>query len=184
MNVLPPPGPQRRRQLVLLAVTMAVLAVLVWYRFGPGPAVSGAPASNSKTPAVAAAGPGLLPEEVRLAALGAEGEAPVAGRNPFRFGVHPPPPAPPRVDRPPVPPPAPPPPPPAPQVPLRLTILMTSVDGRRVAQLKDPSGAVFSAVEGQIIDGRYRLLKIGNMSVVVAFLDGSGQRTIPLNGGG
>jgi hypothetical protein len=184
MNVLPPAGPQRRRQLVVLALAVVVLAALVWHQVGPTPAVTGVPASNTKTPRAAAAGPAILPEPVRLAALGAAGEAPAAGRNPFRFGAHPPPPAPPAAKRPPPPPPAPPPPPPAPQVPLRLTILTTLPGGQRAAQLKDPSGAVFVAVEGQIIDGRYRLLKIGNMSVVVSFLDGSGQRTIPLNGGG
>jgi hypothetical protein len=53
-----------------------------------------------------------------------------------------------------------------------------------VVTLKDPgTGALFHASEGDIVDGRYRLIKVGVQSAVVAYLDGSGQRTIALGGG-
>lgn len=52
-------------------------------------------------------------------------------------------------------------------------------DGKVMVQLSDlQSGATFIATEGQIVDGRYRVLKIGLESVVMAYLDGTGQRTI------
>ena len=49
---------------------------------------------------------------------------------------------------------------------------------RRLVTLKDKSGAVFQAFEDQIVDGRYRLVKVGTQSVVVAHLDGSNPRTL------
>ena len=35
MNLLPPPGPERTRQLVALTVLMVILGGVVWYFFGP-----------------------------------------------------------------------------------------------------------------------------------------------------
>ena len=50
--------------------------------------------------------------------------------------------------------------------------------------LKDPAGnAVFQAFEGDVVDGRYRIVKVGSQSVVVSYVDGSGQRTIGMTGG-
>ena len=69
-----------------------------------------------------------------------------------------------------------------PPIPLKLTGLMADPYGKARAYLKDPSGAVFEAVEGQVVDGRYRLLKIGTSSVVLSYLDGTGQRTVTLGG--
>jgi len=37
--------------------------------------------------------------------------------------------------------------------------------------------------EGDIIDGRYRILKIGVESIEMAYLDGRGRQTIRLSGG-
>ena len=83
-----------------------------------------------------------------------------------------------------IPPPTPPPPPPPPpQVPLKLVaIMMNPVMGKRVASLSDQQGGIFQGVEGDIVDGRYRLLKVGDKSVVVAFLDGTGQKTLTPGG--
>ena len=36
--------------------------------------------------------------------------------------------------------------------------------------------------EGDIIDGRYRILKIGTESIEMAYLDGRGRQTIRLTG--
>jgi hypothetical protein len=60
---------------------------------------------------------------------------------------------------------------------------MERPDVGKVAILKDPgSGAVFQALEGQIVDGRYRVVRIGQESVVLCYVDGTGQRTIPIGG--
>jgi hypothetical protein len=106
-------------------------------------------------------------------------DEPEAGRNPFRFGAKPAPPPPAYV---PPPMPAPTPivqaPPPPPQVPLKLTIVMDDPYGKKRAYLVDATGAMFQAVDGDIVDGRYRLVKVERTSAVVEFLDGTGRKTI------
>ena len=185
MKVLPPPGPARTRQLTLLAV-LAAVAGMAWYLFGgTGQTALPVTASNSPTAATGAAkaaGPIGLPEPLKLAALGTtldpEGEA---ARNPFRFGQPPPPPPPKYVAPPPAPPPPPPGPPPVPDIPLQLVLLETLPGNVRTATVRDTvSSSLFSGLEGQVLDGRYRLVKIGLESVVVSYLDGSGQKTLPL----
>jgi hypothetical protein len=42
------------------------------------------------------------------------------------------------------------------------------------------NGAVVLAREGDVVDGKYRLIKVGLESVEMAYLDGQGQTTIPL----
>jgi hypothetical protein len=115
------------------------------------------------------------------------------GRDPFNFGARPSPPTalsgraftPPPTAGPPA---APPPPPPAgpPPIALKLTglfVIPGEAGDRSLVTLKDPSsGAVFQAFEGDVVDGRYRVVKIGLQSVVLAYVDGTGQRTIPLGG--
>ncbi len=184
MKLLPPPGPERRRQLTWLIVLVGVVGALAWYEFGrPEPAAPRAAASNPRTTAAAAQGSTALPDPVQLDELGASTEQPAPGRNLFRFGVHPPPPAPSMPVTKPGPPAPPPPPPGPPPIALKFLGWIERPDIGKVATLKDPaSGALFQALEGQIVDGRYRLVRIGNESVVVAYLDGTGQRTIPVGG--
>jgi hypothetical protein len=182
MNLIPPPGPERRRQITWLTLLIVVIAALAWYRFGgsAAPAETRPIASNPKAGAASAAGQGVLPEPVKLGELASEGDAPSAGRNLFRFGVKPAPPPPPSVNLPPPGPPPPPPPPPGPPL-INLVFLgtMERPDVGRVVALKDPaSGAVFQALEGQIVDGRYRVMKIGMTSAIVSYVDGTGQRTL------
>jgi hypothetical protein len=185
MKLLPPPGPERRRQLMWLGLLVVVVAALAWYQFGrgPEPAATRPAASNPKAGGTTAPSQGVLPEPVKLADLASEGDAPSAGRNLFRFGVKPTPPPPPVVLPPPGPPPPPPTPPGPPPIKLRCLGTMERPDVGRVVALKDPdSGAVFQALEGQIVDGRYRVVKIGLTSVVVSYIDGSGQRTLSFGG--
>lgn len=186
MNVLPPPGQDRRRQLTWLAVLVVVITALAWYRFGgsAAPADTRPVTSNPKAGGASAPGQGVLPEPVKLGELAAEGESPAAGRNLFRFGAKPAPPAPaPASLPPPGPPPPPPPPPGPPPIKLRFLGTMERPDVGRVVALKDPdSGAVFQALEGQIVDGRYRVVRIGLQSVIVSYIDGSGQRTLSSGG--
>jgi hypothetical protein len=182
MKLLPPPGPQRRRQLGLLVLLFAGVGYLLWSRMGPGPAVAPPVASNTQMPS--ATTPSALPEPLNLASLEPVPDEPASGRNPFRFGELPPPPrpaAPPPVVAPP-PPARPPGPPPIPPVPLKLIGLSDWPDGHKRAILSDGKGGVFTCAEGDVVDGRYRLVKVGLTSAVVSYLDGSGQRTIPLGG--
>jgi hypothetical protein len=44
------------------------------------------------------------------------------------------------------------------------------------------NGAVVLAREGDVVDGKYRLLKVGLESIVMAYLDGQGQVTIRSGG--
>jgi hypothetical protein len=186
MKVLPPPGPARTRQLTLLAV-LVVIGGVAWYWAGGGsqtapPVTASNPptaATKGATKAAAAVG---LPEPLKLAALGASGDPETETvRNPFRFGQPPAPPPPKYVAPPPAPPPPPPGPPPVPDIPLQLVLLETLPGNVRTATVRDTaSSALFSGLEGQVLDGRYRLVKIGLESVVVSYLDGSGQKTLPL----
>jgi hypothetical protein len=192
MKWLPASGSERVRVGVLAALLVVTIA-LVWSRQSGGPPpglVTGPtgpvqPASNApggRVPGATATAGSQLPVPLNLSRVEQRDGAPAISRNLFRFGARPAPPLPPAPSRPMV---IPPPPTPAgpPPIPLRLTGLMADPYGRPRAYLKDPaSGAVFEVVEGQVVDGRYRVVKIGVQSVVVSYLDGSGQRTIPLGG--
>ena len=193
MKLLPPPGPERRRQLTLLAVLLVVLAGALWWRlgrgFGASPAATALPAG---TPAAAGAGGGQLPvpPAVNLDTIGASGTAGQVVRNPFGFGQRNDP-APPGSDF--ITAPGPITPPsfataPEPQGPPPIPLLLTGLTrldagGRTLVTLKDPSlNVLHQAYEGDIVDGRYRVVKVGVQSVVVSYLDGSGMRTLPLGG--
>lgn len=67
---------------------------------------------------------------------------------------------------------------------LRLSGMTVAGEGARtLVTLKDAvTGALYQAYEGDIVDGRYRVVKVGVQSVVVSYLDGSGIRTLPLGG--
>ena len=188
MRVLPPPGPERSRQITRLVVLLGVLAVVLWWTWTPtGPA---RPASNQPPVGAPPTSDQLpIPEPLRLQALDAGVEPVEVVRNPFVFGerefASPPGSAyvtPPDLAEPPAPVPAVPQGPPP--IPLQLTGL-TRLDagGRMLATLKDPStNVLYQAFEGDIVDGRYRVVRIGVQSVVVSYLDGSGMRTLPLGG--
>ena len=107
------------------------------------------------------------------------------GRNPFRFEpkeLPAPPPSPtgltPLTSETPVVPAGPPPPPP---ISLKFIGLVEKVDGMKIAVLSDGRRPLYG-VEGQEIDGRYRILKIGTESIEMAYLDGRGRQTIRLTG--
>jgi hypothetical protein len=72
-------------------------------------------------------------------------------------------------------------PPPPPPIPLKFIGLVEKIDGTKIAVLSD-GRRPHSGVEGQEIDGRYRILKIGTESIEMAYLDGRGRQTIRLTG--
>jgi hypothetical protein len=112
---------------------------------------------------------------------------PAAGsveRNPFRFQPKATPPPPPGTSQPlPEVSPGPPRdigPPPPPPIPLKF-IGIVEKEGLKVAAMSD-CRSTFYGTEGQIIDGRYRLIRIGVESLVIEYVDGRGRTTVRLEG--
>jgi hypothetical protein len=190
--------PAQRPRWILLAVLGVVLVAAVYFVLLPGLA---APAVPAGPVAVAAAGgrpkgkaaAGQI--DVRLDALAraAEAEEPdAARRNPFRMGAATPPPTPegsmaahtpPKPTAPvamaPVGPPLPPPPPP---IPYRFIGLLSGVPGQgRIAVLTDGRTVVHGQVN-TLIEGRYRIVQIGEESLQIEHYDGRGRQTIRLLG--
>jgi len=96
----------------------------------------------------------------------------------------PPPPPPPVVTRPPeiAVPVGPPPPPPLPPIALKfIGIVEGTTQTAKIAVLSDGRN-VFHGREGDIIEGRYRIQRIGAESIEMAYLDGRGRQTIRLTG--
>jgi hypothetical protein len=130
-----------------------------------------------------------LPPPLKLGALEPVEGKPAASRNPFRFGEPPPPPPPPPrpiVQAPPQPPPppvvqTPPQPQGPPAISLKFVGVMQLPNGTKVAALTDGRGTM-TGREGDVIDGRYRIVRIGVESIVMEYVDGKGRQTIPLRG--
>jgi hypothetical protein len=186
-----------RRQQVLLGALVVLLVAALWWNVGGGggdqalPAISARAGAAPQRPGARATGaaPALV-ETVALAELQAPAPEPVtAGRNPFRFQAAAAPPPPPDEDARPdgrgVPPaggpfvqgPAGPPP-----IPLRFIGTVDEVSRHlKLAVLSDGRN-VFYGREGDIIEGRYRIVRIGVESIEMTHVDGRGQQTIRLSG--
>jgi hypothetical protein len=174
------------------AVMVLLLIATAWWGYRQFyPAGEALPASNDVNTG-AIVGPGIpassLPKALKLASLEPVEGQPVANRNPFRFGEPPPPPPPPpRQAAPPPPPQAPPvyqPPPPPPGPPpitLKFIGVMQLPNGQKIASLSDGRG-MMTGREGDVIDGRFRIVRIGVESIVMEYVDGKGRQTIPLRG--
>jgi hypothetical protein len=184
------------KQLAVLAVLLATLGAVVMFLGGDTPAGTAPPPSNrvsGTTGTRQKPGADQVPvTDIQLEALKApRDDAPVPERNLFRFEVKAPPPAPPRppvVAQPPRPmvpttPPVPPGPPPPPPIPLRfIGVLNAPTQAGRVAILSDGRGATLMGREGDIIEGRYRLLRIAPDTIEMAYTDGRGRQVIRLSG--
>jgi len=74
-------------------------------------------------------------------------------------------------------------PPPPPRIPLKYIGDMSDPKnpGKRIAILSDARGT-YHGREGQVIEGRYRIVRIGVESVELAYLDGHGHQTIRQTG--
>jgi hypothetical protein len=193
---------------MLLAGLVGVLTVVVAYQFWPSApaAVAQAPAQPVRTRAErpggasAARGPSadvvsLEVVNVEMARLQQPLPAPDrTGRDPFRYQA--------RARETAVPPmpvarpvassgnpgndgslsTSPPPPPPPPPITLKFIGLLTAEKGvGRVAVLSDGK-YVFYGREGDVIEGRYRVVKIGEESIQMEHVDGRGRQTIRLSG--
>jgi hypothetical protein len=179
-----------RRRLLLLAVVALFLAAVV-YQAWPRPSAAPAAASRSRGATQSATKDAVPPAagpDVHLEALSGDRPKPEsAERNLFRFRPKPPP-APPRDVAPAVSanPGAggPSQPPPLPPIPLKF-IGIVDVPGRstKIAALTDSKGSVFHGTEGETVEGRYKILKIGVESIEMSYIDGRGRQTIRLTGG-
>ena len=179
--------PRARRQL-LLGVLACVIVAAAIYRLWPGPSAPGATASNPRGTAGAGrqagnAGTGL---DVHLGALTAAKPTPAeTERNLFRFKPKAPPPPPP-TERPANPA------PPRPAAPagtsgmapiaLKFFGVIAPPGKPKIAALSDGQGHTFYGREGDIIEGRYRIIRIGEESIEMSYPDGRGRQTIRLTG--
>jgi hypothetical protein len=173
--------------LAALGVALVVLWSVNWLGGSARPADS---ASNPGRPPQTAVreSPDAGALDVRLEALNAQRPGPDdQGRNPFRFQPKPPPPPPPQappsqtLTLPPAPidvvPPGPPP------ITLKFIGIIEAPGVGKLAALSD-CRYTFRGREGEVIEGRYRLVKIGIESVTMEYLDGRGRTTIRLTGQG
>jgi hypothetical protein len=180
----------RPRSWLLILLGIAVVAVLVM-KLG-GSATPTPPPSNPARPATTARGaetqldPAAL--DVRLEALTDARPAPRdVGRNPFRFEPKPPPEpvsgrsGTPGANVPPPGPMLPPAPPPPPPIPLKFMGIIEAPGVGKIASLTD-CRFTYRAREGELIEGRYRLVKIGVESIVIENRDGTGQTTLRMSG--
>jgi hypothetical protein len=179
--------PDRRRPFVLGGILVALIIVYAWMRQSDSaPAASG---GRAQAVPINPSGPVAEVPEVKLEALqSARTELTEQRRNPFRVQPAEPPPSPkpppitmPKVVQP-VDPSVPPPPPPPPPIPLKfIGIVMATSRGGRLAVLSD-GRFVYYGREGDIIDGRYRVVRIGEESIELEHADGRGRQTIRLSG--
>jgi hypothetical protein len=178
-----------RRQALILTALLVALGAVVGYQYYS----SSAAATPGATRAVArstAAAAGVSPLEpvppVKLAELKAARPEPTSGgRNLFREKPKAPPPPPPTAARPgaqAAPDPNAPPPPPPPPPPIALKFIgVVQAKGGTVAVFSDGKD-VFYGREGELIEGRYKILRIGVESVEMSYADGRGRQRIPLTG--
>ncbi len=187
-----------RRQRLLLAALVVVLAAALWWSFGSTGGGSLAPPASARARPTGPAGVGgrrgdvaAVVEPVALDALQSPGPEPAeSGRNPFRFQSKAAP-APPDDNASAAPnaapgaapiaqgPTGPPPPPP---IPLRFIGTVDELARHlKLAVLSDGRN-VFYGREGDIIEGRYRIVRIGVESIEMMHVDGRGQQTIRLTG--
>jgi hypothetical protein len=185
------PGSRQAPRVWLLAALgvafVALIAYQMWPERQPSPTTT---TSSNRGRSGRQNGPGTLdPAElkVRLDALNAARPDPGEGeRNPFRFKPAPAPPPSAASKLPPVAeapvPTGPPPPPPIPPIPLKF---MGTVErgNMKLAALTDCKGFTFAAHEGETgIDGRYKLVRIQNESIVMEYVNGTGRTTIRKSG--
>jgi hypothetical protein len=79
----------------------------------------------------------------------------------------------------------PPPPPPGPPPPPPITLKFIGIvhaKGQAIAVFRSEAGDVFHGREGELVEGQYRVIRIGVESVDVSYADGRGRQRIPLSG--
>ncbi|MPZ21201.1 MAG: hypothetical protein GEV06_25380 [Luteitalea sp.] len=181
-----PDRQQRQKQLLAgLLVVLALVALWQWWHWD-SPDETGIVGSPAPLPAAARgtsqAASAAFEGDVNLKALEQPRPAPTSGgRNPFQFEAQAPPPAAtaPQVAQKPAAPQAPKGPPP---IPLKFigTLFKEEWPGK-VAVLSDGT-SIFHGKQGEIIDGRFRIVQIGEESMQLEYVNGQGRQVIRLSG--
>jgi hypothetical protein len=182
---------KRRRELALAGAAVLLIAIAAWsMQRGTVSSPGAATPAGSGQPNRAQQSKSAIPE-VDLKALKIVRPAPnESRRNPFRFKPKPAPPMPSAAtirqqqaaaaaqaaSEPTEP-------PPPPRIPLKYIGDMSDPKqpGKRIAILSDARGT-YHGREGGVIEGRYRIVRIGVESIELAYLDGSGRQTIRQTG--
>src|SRR6478736_3300666 len=160
-----------RNRLVVGSVAGLALVLVVWWQW-PSSATTAAPQAagtvtaqkNGARPTAAASSTG--PVEVRLNALAGDRQEPgKAARNPFRYQPK-----------------AAPPPKMVTPIALKLIGVLERANGVKWAVLSDGKSAPLYGKDGDIIDGRYVIVKIGTESIEMTYADGRGRQMIRLSG--
>ena len=181
---------ESRRKLWLLGVLSVTLIGVLWWRLLPEP-VAGPPATARPAQAAARRGSavagGPVVEAVHLDVLTVSGAKPDEGtRDPFRFNAPAPPPRPVTPVAGPESTPGSPsslaaaPAGPPPML-LKFIGILKPASTAPIAVLTDGKN-VFYGREGETIEGRYRIERIGVESVEMAWADGQGHQVIRLSG--
>ena len=187
--------PAQRTRWIQLGFLGVVLLAVVYFVLMPAlssPVVPAGPVAAAGAGGRTAAKPAPRPIDVRLDALGkavAAEDPDAARRNPFRMGAAtaPPPAEGTMASRTQAPPVAPVPmapvgPPPPPPIPYRFIGVLSGVPGQgRIAVLTDGKTVVHGKVN-DVIEGRYRIVQIGEESLQIEHYDGRGRQTIRLLG--
>jgi len=194
-----------RRQLLLLGAILVVLAAVLYWQSARSEVTpeefsaamadrvrreAGAADASAAAPRPRAAVAGEIPA-VGLASLGhVQPEPADTGRDPFRFesapasgrrggaagpGAAAPPPQP-AMAAVPQGPPGPPP------ILLKFIGIAKQGEGRLYAVLRDERG-IYHGAEGDVVEGRYRILRVSADRVDVSYVDGRGRTSIPMSGG-
>ena len=169
---------------------IAVLVVGMWAMWPSTPAPSAAAPVAARQQGQGAPNTPVPVAPVKLDALGGDRHQPSnTDRNPFRYQPKfVPAPRPPvsteatgptitEAPKPPVPT-GPPPPPP---IPLKFIGLLERANGVKWAVLSDGKN-VMHGREGDIVEGRYRIVKIGTESIELTHVDGRGRQVVRLTG--
>lgn len=185
-------GRPRPWLVVLLGVLLAAFVVSKMF---PGDARGRAVSTTNPRPPGGQPSDRIDPAEldVKIEALRRPPDAPKAGdRNPFRFqpkAPPPPPPAPRPVAQPTGPTPIQPAPlplgepPPTPIGNLVKFIGIVETGSAKIGAFTD-CRYTFAGREGEVVEGRFRVVRIGVESAVLEYTDGRGRTTLPLNGQG
>jgi hypothetical protein len=185
-------------RVIVLAGLVVVAAVILMATWPRGTADIPVSAPDPSRDGAAQVDP-AVPPPLGLEGIGAERAIPANRRDLFRFGSAQPDPGPAAPDDTPAtrpgggrtvgPPPEPAgpvvdpgPPQPAP-IPLRYVMYAASPQTGKTAGLSD-GRFVYHGREGEIVDGKWRIVKIGVESVVIERVDGTGRQTLRLAGGG
>ncbi len=176
--------PERRRLFALIALLTVFVAVAGYRWLSPASVATRAARATARTTPGGRTATSVTAPDVHLQALQDPRPGPQPERNLFRFKPKAPPPPPAVVAAPMVVavPSGPPPPPPLAPITMRFIGLVEAPEhAQKIAILSDGRG-IYQGREGDIIEGRYRIVRIGVESVEMVYLDGRGRQTIRLSG--